>query len=99
MIAHCRLIRLVTCCHQRECYDRYHRNPNSNQHDRGIFAKHSRDWLPRVGVYLSLIPIVVRCRVAEAEAVLQACYSTGSQPGLDPLLCCGQVIMSARTYQ
>lgn len=98
IIAHCRAIRLITCRHQRERYDRYYHNPNSNQHERRIFAKHSRHWLPRIGVCLSLILIVAWCRVAEVEAALQACYSTGSKPGLDPLLCYGRVIVSVRNY-
>jgi len=94
IIAHCRLIRLITCCHQREHHNRYHNNPNSDQHERWIFAKHSRHWLPRVDVYLSLILILIvaRCRVVDMEDAPKARFPTGPQPGLDPLLCCGRVL-------
>jgi len=50
---------LITCRHQGEHDSRDNEDPNGDQHERRIVAKHSRHWLPPVGLELTLILLVV----------------------------------------
>lgn len=54
---------LITCRHQGEHDSRDNDDPNGDQHERRIVAKHSRHWLPPVGLELTLILLVVWCLV------------------------------------